>query len=106
TALPADLPGDTPEQQLAAFRDRIRQTSKIKHTSTTATFIDRDGIQVERTFNGDTLINGQRLAYETWPLLENPWMRQEWNGNLTLTDGKVQRIYDTAKWIITESNTP
>jgi len=56
-------------------------------------------------FDGDTVINGERIAYETWPLLENPWMRQEWNGDLILSDGKTKRHYDLTHWTITETNT-
>lgn len=69
-------------------------------------FTDRDGVVIERTFNGDTRINGERVAYETWPLLDNPWMRQEFGGNLTLTDGKTTRYYDVTNWTITETTKP
>ncbi len=101
TALPADFGKTTPEAQLAAFRDKIRASSKI----TSHTFTDHHGHRIERMFDGDTIINGERIAYETWPLLENPWMRQEWNGDLTLSDGKTKRHYDLTKWTITETNT-
>ena len=101
TALPADFGNATPEAQLAAFRDKIRSSSKI----TPNTFTDHHGHRIERMFDGDTVINGERIAYETWPLLENPWMRQEWNGDLILTDGKVKRHYDLTHWAITETNT-
>jgi hypothetical protein len=35
--------------------------------------------------------------------LENPWMRQEFDGNLRLTDGRTTRLYDVTNWSITES---
>jgi hypothetical protein len=101
TALPADFGNATPEEHLAAFRDKIRASSKI----TPHTFTDHSGQQIERMFDGDTVINGERIAYETWPLLENPWMRQEWNGDLILSDGKTKRHYDLTHWTITETNT-
>jgi len=34
-------------------------------------------------------------------LLENPWMRQEFGGNLTITDGRTNRVYDVTNWTIT-----
>ena len=40
------------------------------------------------------------------PLLENPWMRQEYGGNLTVTDGKTTRVYDLTTWTITEETKP
>jgi hypothetical protein len=101
TARPADFGNATPKAQLAAFRDKIRASSKI----TPHTFTDHHGQHIERMFDGDTVINGERIAYETWPLLENPWMRQEWNGDLILSDGKTKRHYDLTHWTITETNT-
>ena len=102
TTLPADIGNATPTAQLAAFRDKIRASSKI----TPHTFTDHHGQRIERTFDGDTVINGERIAYETWPLLENPWMRQEWNGNLTLKDGSTTRVYDVSQWKIHETTQP
>ena len=101
TALPADFDHPTHEAQLNAFRDTVRASSKI----TPHSFTDQHGHRIERTFDGDTLVSGERIAYDTWPLLENPWMRQEWNGDLTLTDGKIKRHYDLTHWTITETNT-
>jgi hypothetical protein len=63
---------------------------------------DYEGDTIERTFNGDTRVNGERVAYETWPLLENPWMRQEFGGNLTLTEGRTTRVHDVQNWTTTE----
>ena len=48
-----------------------------------------------------TVAKGQN-AYETWPLLENPWMRQEWEGNLVNTDGVIKRVYDVKDWTDTD----
>jgi hypothetical protein len=105
TALPADFPADTPDAQLAAFRKAVRAKSKVvlADDGSSAAFTDRDGVAIERTFNGDTRVDGKRVAYEDWPLLENPWMRQEFGGNLTITDGKTTRLYDVTKWTVTET---
>ena len=102
TALPAEFAEPTPEEQLSAFRKEVRASSKI----TQSTFTDHYDHRIERIFDGDTCINGERIAYETWPLLENPWMRQEWNGNLTLRDGSTTRVYDVTNWQIIETTRP
>lgn len=106
TALPADFAGDTPEQQLTSFRTKVRERSKLSLGDGAASFTDHDGTSIERSFDRDTRINGERVAYETWPLLENPWMRQEWKGNLILTDGETKRLYDVTNWTITETKKP
>jgi len=33
-------------------------------------------------------------------------MRQEWGGNLTITDGTTKRTYDVEKWTNTETSQP
>lgn len=33
-------------------------------------------------------------------------MRQEYGGNLTVTDGKTTRVYDLTTWTITEETKP
>jgi hypothetical protein len=43
------------------------------------------------------------VAYETWPLLENPWMRQDFGGDsLTVSDGTLTRVYDLKNWTVTD----
>jgi hypothetical protein len=102
TSLPADFDAPTAEAQLDAFRQKVRATSKISLNA----FTDHQGHRIERLFDGDTRINEKRIAYENWPLLENPWMRQEWNGNLTLIDGSITRVYDVSQWKIHETTQP
>lgn len=103
TAMPADFPGATPAEQLDAFRAAVKARSILTLRDATATFTDRDGVALARAFDGDTTVNGERVAYETWPLLENPWMRQEWEGNLVITDGVTKRVYDVKEWTVTDS---
>ena len=38
----------------------------------------------------------------SWPLRENPWMRQEWEGDLVITDGEKKRVYDVKGWTVTD----
>ena len=109
TALPSDFPGDAPDDQLAAFRAAVLKHSRLEVAEKTdggeaaATFTDHGGNTIERTFDGDTRINGEREKYETWSLLENPWMHQEWDGNLTISDGSIKRVYNVSDWTITET---
>ena len=103
TALPADFAGATPELQLAAFRRAVTKQSSLRLEGATAILTDHDHHVIERTFDGDTRIDGRREAYEAWPLLENPWMRQAWDGDLVIDLGTTQRIYDVKRWTITES---
>lgn len=102
TSLPTTYGNSTPAEQLAAFKTAVQRTSRLLLKGETASFTDHDGNIVARTFDGDTLIDGRRESYEQWPLLENPWMRQEWDGNLTISDGKTIRTYDVKNWTITD----
>ena len=108
TALPSDVAGDSPDEQLAAFRAAVLKNSKLLTAEKTdsgeaaATLTDHDGNTIERAFDGDTRINGEREEYEKWSLLENPWMHQDWDGNLTISDGRTERVYNVSDWTITE----
>jgi hypothetical protein len=35
-------------------------------------------------------------------LVDNPWIHQEWDGDMRITDGVTERIYDVKNWTITE----
>jgi hypothetical protein len=38
------------------------------------------------------VINGIAVDYDTWPLIDNPWIYQGWEGmRLAITDGKTVR---------------
>lgn len=67
--MPADFAGYTPARQLATFREKFAKPPWVTLIGSTATFIDRDSNRIERTFNGDTRMNGDRIDYETWPIL-------------------------------------
>ena len=98
TALPAGFPGATPEQQLAAFRERVVGKSVIElqpGEKPSGRYTDRDGNKLECTFDGEDKINGTVVDYRRWPALESPWTRQALPGGpLEVTDGKQTRTYD------------
>lgn len=105
TALPDEFPAPSPLEQLRAFRQSCveRGSIQVESDPPRASFTDREGNIIERIFEGDARVNGERVAYESWPLLENPWMHHEFGGNLTIRDGGSSRTYDVTNWTITDS---
>ena len=127
TAHPEEFPGQTPEARLAAFKVAITGKSKVTlgsevlpapipdpnskvkvepegpRTVAKGTYVDRFGHVLEKAFQGPAKVDGKAIDYESWPLIDNPWMHQDWNGTeFRLTDGKTERIYDLKAWTITE----
>ncbi len=128
TAHPDEFPGMTPEKRLAAFKAAIVAKSKISLGSDTlqpppppdkpakgpapkpeeprkvakGTYVDRFGHKLEKTFQGPAKIDGKEVDYESWPLVDNPWVHQDWDGNMRITDGVTERIYDVTNWTVTE----
>jgi hypothetical protein len=121
TALPAEFPADSPAQRLARFKAAIEAKTAIQLTTVKSqapatgsdpaaapamlargTYVDRFGVRLDKTFQGDALVNDQVIDYATWPLVDNPWIHQEWEGNMRISDGVTERIYDISDWTITE----
>lgn len=131
TARPDEFPASSPQGSLDAFRKEILAKSQVNCTfvphatgrieapknspdfdrSTaglgvvTGTYTDRFGNILKKVFDGPASVNGAIIDYESWPLVDNPWIRQERDGNMTVTDGKTVRTYDIKKWTVTESST-
>jgi len=121
TALPAEFPADSPAQRLARFKAAIEAKTAIQLTTVKSpapatgsdpaaapamlargTYVDRFGVRLDKTFQGDALVNDQVIDYATWPLVDNPWIHQEWEGNMRISDGVTELIYDISDWTITE----
>jgi hypothetical protein len=110
TARPDEFPGATPAVRLAAFRTAILARTKVGLTTMAdntvqvakGTYVDRFGVKLEKTFQGEATIDGQKVDYASWPLVDNPWIHQEWEGNMRITDGVTERLYDVKNWTITE----
>jgi len=127
TASPDEFPGLTLEKRLAVFKATIINKSKITLGSdllpppspekpaknraakpegprlvAKGTYVDRFGHILEKTFQGSAKIDGKEVDYESWPLVDNPWVHQDWDGNMRVTDGVIERLYDVKNWIITE----
>jgi hypothetical protein len=45
-------------------------------------------------------INGTKVDFSTWPLIDNPWVHQDVGGPMTVTDGKTRKVYDFKTWTI------
>jgi hypothetical protein len=55
------------------------------------------------TYDGPRTIDGKEQVYslKTWPLLDNPWMRQAYNSDhLEIQLGNRKRTYDFATWTV------
>jgi hypothetical protein len=102
TARPADYPGATPAEQLAAFRDRLLAATKIEFRAAgkpEGRYTDRTGRTLECVFDGPDKLDGATVDYAQWPVLENPWMRQDArSGKLTVESGGTKLIYDFTQW--------
>ena len=124
TAHPDEFPAATPAARLAAFKAAIVAKSKLTlgsdvlppapakkgaspgepRTVAKGTYKDRFGHVLEKSFHGSAKIDGAEVDFASWPLIDNPWMHQEWDGKVfTLTDGKATRTYDLTNWTITET---
>ena len=64
-------------------------------------YTDRHGNHLERGFHGAASVNKTPIDLPAAPLLDNPWMRQERGGPLTVTRGASRRVYDFESWQIT-----
>jgi len=102
TALPAEFPGTTPADQLAAFRDRLFVKSKIEFQSgekPVGRYTDRAGHTLECEFAGTDKIDGAPVDYAHWPVLDNPWMHQDFGSrDLVVHAGKEAVTYDFNRW--------
>ena len=110
TALPSEFAGATPAERLAKFKNAITAKSKITIETVSVgssqvakgTYVDRSGVRLEKTFQGDSVIDGKPVDYASWPLVDNPWIHQDWEGNMRISDGETERLYDITNWTITE----
>lgn len=124
TALPSEFAGATPAERLAKFKSEIVSKTRIAVSTVEVApppptdkkaaapagplqvakgvYVDRFGAKLEKTFQGEALIDGKPVDYASWPLVDNPWIHQDWEGNMRISDGVTERIYDVTNWTITE----
>jgi autotransporter-associated beta strand protein len=115
TASPADHPGATPAEQLAAFRAAVLARPAPVHLATatpTARYTSRRGDTLEVALSKvpstrPVLINGLPVNYNLWPMLENPWMYQRAGDPLlTLASATRRELLDFTSWTRTVQTAP
>jgi hypothetical protein len=108
-AHPSEFPATTPKAQLAAFRTLIRAKTKVAHipgkTPTVGRYITRRGDVLIKQApdpqrrNMPASINGKTIDYQNWPMLENPWMKQDARGGpLIIKSAQHQTALDFKNW--------
>jgi hypothetical protein len=121
-APPDEFPAASPTKRLTAFRKAIVSRTKIAlgtaelapgsapngpadvepRTVAMASYRDRFGHTLEKTFQGPAKIDGEEIDYASWPLVDNPWVHQDWDGDMRISDGVTERLYDVKAWTIME----
>jgi autotransporter-associated beta strand protein len=88
TAPVGEFPQSTASARLAAFRSavlaNVPDTSNINAASPRFVYTNRHGDALDLTFGLAGKINGVTVDYQSWPVLEDPWMYQAQNGHLHL----------------------
>ena len=89
------------------FRDAVApKFAAIKWTpepKPSLAYASIDGTTMIITFNGPRLVNGvdQVQLQKSWPLLNNPWMHQDYNDDiLKIQHGGRTRTYDFKQWTV------
>ena len=107
TAPPNQFPGTTPAEQLQAFREAISAHAKLTllpGTPPAASYTDRTGQTIRRTFGGAAEVNGTPVNFAAWPLADSPWVKQgSAAAPLTVTDSQTRLTYDFQKWNVRQT---
>ncbi|AJY76843.1 LamG domain-containing protein [Paenibacillus beijingensis] len=115
----ASLPEeDRLANELSSFKDDILantaiDASHLDETNPRLIYTTLSGDQMDITYqytgvyNNNRKLNGQAVAYGSWPLMDSPYMHQDYNGNtLTLNHGGESYAYDFGNWTVTSVNAP
>jgi len=89
TALPSEYPQATAADRLLAFRadilaNTVTDKTGINDVAPKLVYTNRHGDVLGLTFGLAGKINGVTVDYQSWPMLEDPWMYQSQNGHLHL----------------------
>jgi fibronectin type 3 domain-containing protein len=117
TANPTDYPGSTPIQQLAAFQAALSPKPLPVLTgdaSPTVTYTDHNNQTLQKTYYGTSgvngiattetnTINGVPFDYASWPQIYTPGIVQPYGGNVIVSSGNQQILYDLTNWVVTTS---
>lgn len=96
------LGGGSAQEQLQDLAQKIKSKSKMTldfSSIPTIKYVDTKGQTLEtRLHNGDFL-NDLKVDYSHWPLLQDPWVEQAYEGNILTVKIDGQQIeYDFDKW--------
>ena len=101
TAHPAAYPGSAMDQ-LLAFKQQIQQHAldfSVTAGVPSLRYTTAEGDTLGITFNGERRVNSEPMDLRAWPLLENPWMRQNLDADrLVVTFDAQQIAYDFGSW--------
>jgi autotransporter-associated beta strand protein len=85
TAAVDEFPQSTAAERLAAFRTAVLATAPDTSNITAAAprfiYTNRHGHALDLTFGLAGKINGVSVDYQSWPMLEDPWMYQAQKGH-------------------------
>lgn len=88
TAPVSEFPQATAAARLAAFRAAVLANapdiSGIPNAAPRFVYTNRHGDALDLTYGLAGKINGVTVDYQSWPVLEDPWMYQAQNGHLHL----------------------
>lgn len=106
TAPVSEFPQGTAAARLAAFRTAVLANapdiSNIYSAAPRFIYTNRHGDALDLTFGLAGKINGVTVDYQSWPVLEDPWMYQAQNGHLHLSGPNrvvTSNYYDWTKSI-------
>jgi hypothetical protein len=105
TASVESYKSNSPETELKLFMHDILSKTKIDTSGIDADqprlkYKSLSGNWLEIEFDNFKKIDGKILDLENWPLLENPWIRQDIGGKLILKHNNEERIYDFENWTV------
>ncbi|WP_170287191.1 CARDB domain-containing protein [Paenibacillus faecis] len=92
--------------ELARFREAIKAGTKVdaaglENANPAVVYHSLAGDTLSLTFNGERSVNGEPVDYSSWPLIDNPFMRQEVGSPIftLMHDGETSE-YDFDNWTI------
>lgn len=111
--------GGDATMELARFASDVMKKSKIdsseidsnvprlRYTSITGHTLDLTFTPFKTKYAGQRKVDGSPVDYSSYPLMENPWVHQEVNGDvLTLKHDGLVRTYDFANWTASDLEFP
>lgn len=111
TAAPSEYPQATAADRLAAFRsdilaNTVTDGTAINDATPKLIYTNRHGTVMELTFGLAGKINGVTVDYQSWPVLEDPWMYQSQRGHLHLFGANRTITANYHDWTTTTNTRP